>query len=156
MAGRSLPARILEAGMRRNLRIDDLGDLLEGPAAAALATYRSDGSVLLSPVWFRWDGAAFEITLAAGDHKIRQIEQDPRVVLTVFEPQPPFRGLEVRCMGELRREGVREARRAIAGRFVGAERGQAFAEERGDTGFVLRLEPGEVRAWDFADRFPAP
>jgi PPOX class probable F420-dependent enzyme len=154
MAGWSLPARILEAVMRRNLRIEDLGDLLDGPAAAVLATYRRDGSALLSPVWFRWDGAAFEITLAAGDHKIRHIERDPRVVLTIFEPEPPFRGLELRCEATLRREGVLEARLEIASKYVGAERGQAFAEERGDTGFVLRLEPGELRAWDFADRFP--
>jgi PPOX class probable F420-dependent enzyme len=155
MAGRSLPARILEAGMRRNLRIEDLGDLLDGPAAAVLATYRGDGSALLSPVWFRWDGTAFEITLAAGDHKIRQIERDPRVVLTVFEPKPPFRGLELRCSAQMHREGVFEARRNIASKYVGVERGLAFAEKSGDTGFVLRLEPGEVRAWDFADRFPA-
>jgi PPOX class probable F420-dependent enzyme len=155
MAGRSLPARILEAGMRRNLRIEDLGDLLDGPAAAVLATYRGDGSALLSPVWFRWVGTAFEITLAAGDHKIRQIERDPRVVLTVFEPKPPFRGLELRCSAQMHREGVFEARRNIASKYVGVERGLAFAEKSGDTGFVLRLEPGEVRAWDFADRFPA-
>lgn len=141
--------------MRRNLRIEDLGDLIDGPAAAVLATYRGDGSALLSPVWFRWDGVAFEVTLAAGDQKIRQVERDPRVVLTVFEPTPPFRGLELRCLGQLRPEGVLEARREIASKFVGTEAGLAYAEKGGDTGLVLRLEPGEVRVWDFADTFPA-
>ena len=142
--------------MRRNLRLEDLGDLLDGPAAAVLATYRADGSVLLSPIWFRWDGTAFEVTLAAGDRKVGLIEQDPRVVLTVFEHRPPFRGMELRCLAQVRRDGVLEARREIASKFVGAERGLAFAEERGEEGFVLRLEPGEIRAWEFADTFPAP
>jgi len=37
--------------VRTNLTIADLGDLLELPIVAVLATYRRDGSVLLSPVW---------------------------------------------------------------------------------------------------------
>jgi hypothetical protein len=37
--------------VRRNLGPDDLGDLLEQPLVAVLATYRGDGTVLLSPVW---------------------------------------------------------------------------------------------------------
>jgi hypothetical protein len=35
--------------MRRDLRIEEPGDLLELPLLAVLATYRRDGSALLSP-----------------------------------------------------------------------------------------------------------
>jgi hypothetical protein len=35
--------------MRRKLAIEELADLLELPLLAVLATYRRDGSVLLSP-----------------------------------------------------------------------------------------------------------
>jgi hypothetical protein len=38
--------------------MEDLGDLLEGPASAVIATYRADGSVMLSPVSFRCTGTA--------------------------------------------------------------------------------------------------
>ena len=46
--------------MRRNLRPEDLGDLLERPINAILGLHRSDGSILLTPVWhlFR-DGSFF-------------------------------------------------------------------------------------------------
>lgn len=140
--------------MRRGLELEDLGDLLEGPASAVLATYRADGTVLLSPVWFRWTGIAFEITVAAGDVKLRHVHRDPRVALTVFEPRPPFRGLEARGLVEVTEKGVREARRSIAVRYAGQELGTAYAAPRAEEGFLLRLQPSQVRAWDFADALP--
>jgi hypothetical protein len=39
-----------------SLRLDDVLPLLEAPSAAALAAHREDGSVHLSPVWYRWTG----------------------------------------------------------------------------------------------------
>lgn len=37
--------------MRRNLRSDQLGNLLERPLNAILGLHREDGSILLTPVW---------------------------------------------------------------------------------------------------------
>jgi hypothetical protein len=39
-----------------SLRLDDVLPLLEARSAAALAAHREDGSVHLSPVWYRWTG----------------------------------------------------------------------------------------------------
>jgi PPOX class probable F420-dependent enzyme len=141
--------------LRRGLRIEDLRDLLTGPAAAVLATYRADGSVMLSPVWFRWTGTAFETTVGTEDVKVRQVRRDPRVALTVFEPRPPFRGLEARGLVEVRTEGVREARRSIAVRYAGPELGTSYAAPRAEEGFLFRLKPDELRVWDLADVLPA-
>jgi len=52
--------------VRTNLTIADLGDLLELPIVAVLATYRRDGSVLLSPVWHEWRDGGFSIRLVPG------------------------------------------------------------------------------------------
>jgi hypothetical protein len=45
--------------MRKDLGPQNLGDLLEQPLVAVLATYRADGTALLSPVWHlrAWDFA---------------------------------------------------------------------------------------------------
>ena len=40
--------------MRTNLTVEDLGDLLDRPLIAVLATLRTDGTVLLSPVYHEW------------------------------------------------------------------------------------------------------
>jgi hypothetical protein len=47
--------------VRKNLGPDDLGDLLEQPLVAVLATYRRDGTVLLSPVWHEWQDGGFNV-----------------------------------------------------------------------------------------------
>jgi hypothetical protein len=40
--------------MRTNLTVEDLGDLLDRPLIAVLGTLRTDGTVLLSPVYHEW------------------------------------------------------------------------------------------------------
>ena len=109
--------------MRKGLKPDDLGDLLELPLVAVLATYRRDGTVLLSPVWHEWrdDG-------------------------------PPYRGIEVRATARLSTPADRSIIRRIATRYLGPEAGDRCAEGGGDD-LLVRLEPGELRAWDFADDF---
>jgi hypothetical protein len=48
-----------------------------------LTTYRRDGSANVSPVWFRWEGDAFEVVIAEGDVKLRHLARAPRCVIVV-------------------------------------------------------------------------
>src|SRR4051794_10550973 len=82
--------------MRRGLGILDLGDLVELPLLAVLATYRRDATVLLSPVWHEWRDGGFEIVTTSAGAKARQLRRDPRASLVVCEPTPPYRGVEAR------------------------------------------------------------
>lgn len=88
--------------------------LLEAPSPAVLTTYRKDGSVLVSPVWFRWATGFFEVVIAEGDVKLRHRARDPRCILVVFDSVPPFRGVEVRGVPELVEGDVTAVREAIA------------------------------------------
>lgn len=47
--------------------MNDLGDLAELRLLAVLATYRSDGTVLLSPVWHEWRDGAQLLTAGVED-----------------------------------------------------------------------------------------
>jgi PPOX class probable F420-dependent enzyme len=116
-----------------------------------LATTRKDGSPYASPVWFRWTGEAFEVVIALRDVKLRHLERDPRCSLLVFEAVPPFRGVEVRGEASLTEGDVTEARRSIAGRYLGREGGDRFAEARASKpGVLLRFAPEQLRVWDLA------
>jgi hypothetical protein len=70
----------------------------------------------------------------------------------VCEPTPPYRGVEVRCRAQLVTAAAGDAVRRIAVRYLGAEAGAAYAESAGDN-LIIRLEPGDLRAWDFAGDF---
>ncbi len=136
------------------LRLDDVLPLLEAPSAAALAVYRKDGTVFLSPVWYRWTGEAFEVVIAPGDRKLAHLERDRRVSLLIFEAVPPFRGVEVHGVAELKTEGVAVARLSISSRYLGVAGGRALAAGRGDRGVVLSLRPEDPRVWDLSEVAP--
>ena len=136
--------------MRRGLEPADLGDLLALPLVAVLATYRADGGVLLSPVWHRWREGGFDVATVSSDIKVRHLRRDPRATILVYEHAPPYRGLELRTQPTFLSDGAAETARKIAVRYLGREAGEAYASG-GTDDVVLRLEPGELRAWDFAD-----
>ena len=139
--------------MRHDLDPDDLAAFLERPLVAVLATHWPDGSVLLSPVWHEWRDGGFSVATTAGDVKIRHVTRDPRASILVAENEPPYRGVEVRCRPEVVPDSDGAVALRLAVRYLGETRGRAYAAELGDD-TLIRLRPGEIRKWDFADDFP--
>ena len=80
------------------------------------------------------------------------LRRNPRTSIVVYEDGPPYRGLELRARASLSIPGDRSIVRRIATRYLGPEAGEQYAETAGDD-LLIRLEPGELRAWDFADDF---
>ena len=131
---------------------EDLGDLLELPLVAVLATYRMDGSVLLSPVWHQWRDGGFDVAVYSSDIKVKHLRRDPRAGIVVYEHDPPYRGIEVRGEARLVAGGGLDALTSMAVRYLGQEGGAAYVEAASAAETTLvRLEPGTVRGWDFAD-----
>jgi PPOX class probable F420-dependent enzyme len=139
--------------VRRGLSLADLGDLLELRLIAVLATYRNDGGVLLSPVWHEWRDGGFDVVTGHGDVKVEHLRHDSRATILVYEHTPPYRGVELRARAVLEQSGAHEAARRLAVRYLGVEAGEEYAAGGGDD-VLIRLEPGKLRAWDFADEYP--
>lgn len=139
--------------MRTGLTVEDLGGFLDEPHVAVLATLRRDGSVLLSPVWHRWSDSGFDLWIGAEDVKVRHLRRDPRATIVVAESEPPLRGVEVRGEARFVEDGVFETAVEIAARYVGRERGRAYVESLGGDDVVVRVAPGDLRVWDFADEY---
>ena len=134
--------------MRKGLSVEQLGDLLERPLVATLATLRRNGEVLLSPIWHEWRQDGFNIVIDSSGFKARHIRRDPRVSVVVYESDPPYRGIEVRGRArfvDVEGELVAASRRIWA-RYLGIEPPQSHDEA------LIRVE-GLARAWDFADDF---
>jgi PPOX class probable F420-dependent enzyme len=140
--------------VRKPLAVSELGDLLELPLLAVLATRRADGGLLLSPVWHRWRDGGFDVISRSDDVKVRHLRRDPRANIVVCEHVRPYRGLELRCEARLVTDGAAEAVEPIAIRYMGPDAGSRYAATEPDD-ILIRLEPGVLRAWDFADDWPA-
>jgi len=129
--------------MRRDIPLSELDDFLALPLVAVLATYRQDGSVLLSPVWHQWRDGGFDVVSSPNDIKVRHLRRDPRASILVYEHDLPYRGVEIRTTAQLS-----EVDRADLVLEMSA--GEVYAAGSSDS-VLVRLEPGSVRTWDFAD-----
>jgi PPOX class probable F420-dependent enzyme len=140
--------------VRKNLRPEDLGDLLDQPKLAILATSFRDGTSLLSPVWHEWRDGGFTVLVGANDVKVRHLRRDPRASIVVAEDVPPYRSIEVRGTVEIGPSTDSATLRRIAIRYLGEADGAAYAAAGNPANeAVLRIVPGVLRAFDFADEY---
>jgi PPOX class probable F420-dependent enzyme len=64
---------------------EEIDARLASTAGAHLATFRADGMIHLTPIWFDWDGSVFRLTLGAGRVHLKNLAADPRVTILVDE-----------------------------------------------------------------------
>jgi PPOX class probable F420-dependent enzyme len=138
--------------MRRNIPVEDLGDLLERPLAAMLGIYRRDGTMLLTPVWHRWRDGRFMFQVPGGDRKIGMLERDPRVTILVAQNEFPYRGVEVTGTANLQRDRYHEIGTEIVAPYVQAYEPHKTPQDfLADGGVVVHVEPTSMRSWDYSD-----
>lgn len=64
--------------------------LIARPILASLATVAKDGRPQITPLWIEVDGDDLLVNTARGRAKARNVERDPRVALTVVDPDDPY------------------------------------------------------------------
>ena len=75
-------------------------DLLEQPLFCHLATIRPNGSPQSSVMWFSWDGSRLRMTHTKTRQKFANLEKEPRVALSIVDPEDPYRFIEIRGVVE--------------------------------------------------------
>lgn len=131
--------------------IEELSAFLDEPIVATLATYGSDGKVRLSPVWCEWADGGFNVTIDNGDIKARHLERDPRASLVVYSNNPPYTGVELRAEAIVTSDGAAKAVSRLAHRYLGQAKAKRFLEATHWDPLLVRLEPGELRHWQYSD-----
>ncbi|QIS11546.1 PPOX class F420-dependent oxidoreductase [Nocardia arthritidis] len=73
-------------------------DILYKKGFAHLASLGPDGEPQSHPVWFDFDAAHGRLLVSTGTdrQKYRNIQRDPRVSVSILDPDDPYRYLEVR------------------------------------------------------------
>jgi hypothetical protein len=141
--------------MRTQLRATDLGDLLEQPLNALVATSLSNGEIMLTPYWHEWRDGGFNLFTLADGLKHRLMERNPHISITIAENGGIRRGIEVRGIACFSYDDVNEMCGRIAQRYMPSERVIPFLRALERVSMVhVRIEPGKLRAWDSADGIP--
>jgi len=98
-------------------------DLLDKKALAHLATLMPDGRPQLTPVWCDFDGTYVRINSAKGRRKDRNMRRDPRVSLSLCDPDNPYRYLEIRGeIVEITEDGADEHIDQLAQKYLGVDK----------------------------------
>ena len=98
---------------------EGLIELLAQPALCYLATTMPDGSPQLTQTWVDTDGEHVLINSVLTHVKTKNIQRDPRVALTVTDPDQPRRYFQVRGrVLEVRTEGAAEHIEKLAQRYL--------------------------------------
>ena len=73
-------------------------DLLNRPLFAHFATVASDGSPRVNPMWFLWDNDAgvLKLTHTNQRHNFRYLQKNPKVALSITDPDNQYRYLQLR------------------------------------------------------------
>jgi len=98
-------------------------DLFEKKAFAHLATIMPDGSPQVTPVWCDYDGEFVRVNSALGRQKDKNMRRDPRVALSLLDPDNPYRYLEVRGrVVEITEEGADRHIDSLAKKYMNLDK----------------------------------
>jgi PPOX class probable F420-dependent enzyme len=124
---------------------------LREPRIAKLATLNADGSPNVVPVWFEWTGAEALVFTGRTSPKVRRIERDGRVALSVEEPVGvPEAWVTVEGTADLvdDTEATWQLVQRLTPRYYDPEKAARTLQEweRAKAGWVtLRIRPSRIR-----------
>jgi PPOX class probable F420-dependent enzyme len=119
-------------------------DLFDKKAFAHLATVGSDGRPQVTPVWVDYDGRHVRFNTARGRVKTRNLERNPRVALSVQDPDNPYRYVQVRGrVAEMTEQGADDHIDALARKYLGQDR-YPFRQP-GEVRVMVKIEPETIQ-----------
>ncbi|MBZ5648791.1 MAG: PPOX class F420-dependent oxidoreductase [Acidobacteriia bacterium] len=118
-------------------------DLFDKKAFGSLGTLMPDGSPQVTPVWVDRDGDTVMVNTARGRQKDKNIKRDPRVSITLIDPENPYRYLEIRGrVVETTEQGAKNHIDKMAKKYLGVDK-YPYAQP-GEVRMLLRIQPEHV------------
>jgi len=124
-----------------------------------MATYRPDGMIHLTPIWYHWTGEVFQLTLGAGRIHLKNLAKDPRVSILIDEDPRMEEGIgagawAIMCRGNATlsqdEDLIRKATHAVLSGSLGKDDADQYAEPvmaEGRT--IVTITPQDWLTWDY-------
>ncbi|MFB6111033.1 MAG: PPOX class F420-dependent oxidoreductase [Halobacteriaceae archaeon] len=118
--------------------------LFEQKSFAHFATVMPDGTPQVTPVWVDHDGDDVLVNTARGRQKERNVTRNPRVGVSVLDPEDPYRYVSIRGeVVEVTEDGAVDHIDTLAQRYMGVEEYPHHGEEGGPR-VIIRIRPHRV------------
>ncbi|MEM4781058.1 MAG: PPOX class F420-dependent oxidoreductase [Halalkalicoccus sp.] len=111
---------------------------------AHFATLMDDGTPQVTPVWVDYDGEYVLINTARGRQKERNVSRDPKVGVSILDPNDPYTFVSIRGEAEeITEEGAVEHIDSLAERYMGVEEYPHHDAEEGAR-VIIKIRPDRV------------
>ena len=118
-------------------------DLFNKRAFASLATRMPNDEVQVTPVWVDVDNGTVLFNSARGRVKDQNVRRDPRVTLTLMDPDNPYRYMEIRGrVVDYTEQGADKHIDRLAKKYLGVDK-YPYAKP-GEVRVLYRVKPEKV------------
>jgi PPOX class probable F420-dependent enzyme len=122
---------------------DKAKQIIEGKTFAHVATINKDGSPQVSPVWVEHDGTHVVINSERKRLKVRNLERNPAVSVSIQDAANPYSYVEIRGKAvEITDKGGFEGIDRLSAKYTGQEKYPGNAP--GDVRVVIKIEPTRI------------
>jgi PPOX class probable F420-dependent enzyme len=121
--------------------------IADNPYVGTVTTLRDDGSPHNTIVWVDAEDGTLTLNTAVGRAKERHLRRDPRIALTVVDPENTYKWVSVSGRAELTTEGADDQIDKLAKKYLGENRypWRSPDEQR----ISIKIRPDQVDATGF-------
>jgi hypothetical protein len=134
-------------------------EMLQAPFPMRLAYVWTDGTPRVVPIGFHWDGTDLVIGSPPDAPKLKVLEKNPKVALTIDSNRMPYHVLLIRGTATMTtHEGIIPEYVAYCNRYMGLEGAQAWLQQVSaliQTMVRIAIKPEWVGIIDFETRLPS-
>jgi PPOX class probable F420-dependent enzyme len=120
---------------------DSVRTLLDGKNFASVATLGPGGAPQNSVVWIKREGDTVLFSSTAGRQKVRNLQRDPRISLSIFDLANPYASVEIRGTAEILPDDAKRLPYELSHKYLGID---PPAEKDDEVRVIIRVLPQKI------------
>ncbi len=131
---------------------EELESFLEKPHIARLCSHNKEGTIHVSPVWFRHHNGQILIGTQDISQKARNVKRNSNVTVEIDTDEWPYKGVLIYGRAELDYDEPIQKRVFINEKYVSRQQAESFVRSLGRRWkqVVIRITPQRIVSYDYS------
>ena len=134
---------------------DEIEPFLNQPLIAKLCTYNADGTIHVTPLWFKYENGEILLGTQEVTRKVANIKRNNSVTVLIDTHDPTLQAVIVQGQAKLDYEDVIPKRIAIFEKYMGTDEAVELANQIASAWepVVIRVKPAQMTSFDYSKGF---